>query len=190
MKSLPFSHKGFTLMEVMVAVSIFTIITVLGISSLLAINRSNAQSRADREATDSLSSLTENLTRTMRTGVIDSAASSAPYAIEYTNQFGDIERYSFQSPGNPQVGGQLTYTIQKYQGSGSYAPLETYDLTPQQSVVMLQDVQFLISGAAPADNLQPYVQIIIRGQAREKQQYSPFWIQTGVSPRQIQSPFL
>lgn len=60
--------KGFTLMEVMVSVSIFAIIITIGIGSLLTINNTLQKTRADRQAMDSLSYVLDTMTRQIRTG--------------------------------------------------------------------------------------------------------------------------
>ena len=107
--------KGFTLMEVMVSVSIFTIIMVIGIGSLLVINTSNSQSRADREAIDRVSFLLESLTRKIRTGVLD--PSSTAYDLRFVNQDRDKEEYQFI--GLSGTVGTLQYSVTR---CGTVAP--------------------------------------------------------------------
>lgn len=60
-------HAGFTLMEVMVAVSVFTIVISVGIGSLLTINKAYRKSQTDRALIDSLTYSLESMSRRIRT---------------------------------------------------------------------------------------------------------------------------
>lgn len=188
-KQLQYNRNGFTLMEVMVSVSIFTIIMVIGIGSLLTINVSNSQSRSDREAMDKVSFLLESMTRKIRTGVLDSSSSNL---VTFFNQRGDRETYEFFA-GNPS--GQLIYTFEK-----CIQPIpgvvctvfdspEQYDITPQDDLVQLENISFDIIGPGPTvsvDSDQALIIIRIVGTASEKHQQTPFKMQTAVSQRQLQ----
>ena len=59
-------QQGFTLMEVMVAVSIFAIVVTVGIGSLLTINSTYKKSQADRQAIDGLTFTLESMSRRLR----------------------------------------------------------------------------------------------------------------------------
>ena len=186
-KSEKFLHRGFTLMEVMVSVSIFTIIMVIGISSLLTINISNSQSRSDREAMDKVSFLLESMTRKIRTGTIDPGSTSSH--LTFTNQFGDIEEYEF-------IGGSQNPLVYRFlkcnpQSGGicNWSTLEEYNIAPDGDLVTLDSVSFDIFGEGPTanDDLEQALVIIrMRGTASEKHQQTPFAIQTAVSQRQLQ----
>ncbi len=179
-------------MEVMVSVSIFTIIMVIGIGSLLTINVSNSQSRSDREAMDKVSFLLESMTRKIRTGVLDPVSFPLPdNKIVFYNQFGDKETYDF-TYGNP--AGDLVYKIEKCNsfifGSGcqGWDSEEEYDIAPNSDLVQIQSVTFEIIGedASPLDGQQALIIIRIAGTASEKHRQTPFAIQTAVSQRQLQ----
>lgn len=66
-KSLNNQQRGFTLMEVMVSISIFAIIITIGIGSLLTIFKTLQKTRADRQTLDSVSYMMDTMTRQMRT---------------------------------------------------------------------------------------------------------------------------
>ncbi len=177
-------------MEVMVSVSIFTIIMVIGIGSLLTINVSNSQSRSDREAMDKVSFLLESMTRKIRTGVIQQ--SSGPNIIVFLDQFGDRETYEF-IPGNPS--GTLRYYFEKCTNPVPgvvctvFDSPEQYDITPPEDLVNFEDVSFEIFGIGPTvidDSDQVLIVIRIVGTASEKHQQTPFKMQTAVSQRQLQ----
>ncbi len=61
-------QQGFTLVEIMVAVSIFTIVVTIGMGALLAVNNAYKKTKDRRQAVASVSSAIEYLMREMRTG--------------------------------------------------------------------------------------------------------------------------
>ncbi|MFA6397728.1 MAG: prepilin-type N-terminal cleavage/methylation domain-containing protein [Candidatus Paceibacterota bacterium] len=59
---------GFTLIEVMVSVLLFVIITTIGISSVINANNTNKKTQAMRSAIDNLSYVIEDMSRNIRLG--------------------------------------------------------------------------------------------------------------------------
>ena len=72
------SPQGFTLVEVMVSVSIFVLITTIGIGALMNINNAYKQSRSQRIAIDSLNFVLDSMSRQIRTGSQYSCDPSSP----------------------------------------------------------------------------------------------------------------
>lgn len=62
------SQRGFTLIEVMVAVSIFAIVTTVGVGALVSMTASYKKSQSQRAAFDSLNFVVDTLGRDIRTG--------------------------------------------------------------------------------------------------------------------------
>lgn len=62
------SQKGFTLLEAMVAISIFTVVMVLGISALLTVSNTHKKTQNLRSIVDSVSYMMEDISRNMRLG--------------------------------------------------------------------------------------------------------------------------
>ncbi len=62
------AEGGFTLIEMMVAVTIFTVIMVMGIGALLNISLSDQKSRSQRAVNDSVSFIMEDIVRNIRIG--------------------------------------------------------------------------------------------------------------------------
>ena len=60
--------KGFTLIEMMISVAIFTVVMIYGIGSLLTSNQSYRQTQNLRKAIDNLSFTIEDMARSMRVG--------------------------------------------------------------------------------------------------------------------------
>lgn len=62
------TQKGFTLMEMLVAVSLFSIVSVIVAGSILSLIGSNTQTQAEQQALTALSFSLDNMTREIRTG--------------------------------------------------------------------------------------------------------------------------
>ncbi|MBI5798520.1 MAG: type II secretion system protein [Candidatus Yonathbacteria bacterium] len=62
------SRQGFTIIEMIVAVSIFTIVLLVAMSTFLAVVNSDHKSRAMRIATDNLNLALEDMSRKIKTG--------------------------------------------------------------------------------------------------------------------------
>lgn len=174
------NRPGFTLMEIMVAVSIFAIVMVVGISSLLVINTTNLRSRAERQAVDEVSFLLEAMSRKIRTGTAFTQPLGTS-SISFTNQREELEAYTF-TPGNP--AGTLDYSITPLGGVAEQYTLAAF--AGGQTKFWISSLTFTILGGGDADGQQPLVVIRIAGQARERNQSVPFSVETAISPRILQ----
>lgn len=61
-------NKGFTLIEIMVSVSIFSMVMVIVVGALLVLNDANKKAQALRAIVDNLNFAVEDMTRSIRTG--------------------------------------------------------------------------------------------------------------------------
>ncbi|MFA5987507.1 MAG: type II secretion system protein, partial [Candidatus Paceibacterota bacterium] len=59
---------GFTLIEIMVSVAIFSVVMLIAIGALLSVNDSNRKARALRVVMDNLNFAVEDMSKKMRTG--------------------------------------------------------------------------------------------------------------------------
>jgi prepilin-type N-terminal cleavage/methylation domain-containing protein len=156
---------GFTLMEVMVSVSIFAIIVTIGIGSLLTINTTLQKTRAERQAIDSLSYVLDTMTRQIRTGKEYNEGGST---FEFKRQDGggndgDAETVEFS-----RSEGRIFIEI-----NGS-----SFDITPPN--VTIDNLSFAV-----AADPQPYVTINISATVNAGRQSSSIAIQAGVSQREL-----
>jgi|GEM_PF-559717 len=62
------TQSGFTLIEVMVSVAIFSIIVTIGIGSLLSVNTAHKKALANKTALDSVNFVMESIAKSIRTG--------------------------------------------------------------------------------------------------------------------------
>ena len=81
--------KGFTLVEVMISVLLFTVVMVVGIGAVLNANTSQKKSQNQRNIMDNLSFVTEDMSRNLRLGSnyrcpADLGSPSSPDGFEFT----------------------------------------------------------------------------------------------------------
>ncbi len=189
--------QGFTLVEIMVAVSIFTIVVTVGMGALLVVNNAYKQSKDRRQAVASVASAIEYMMREMRTGrsficdpsfgpivpgipTISSDCfppnSSGSDMIRFIDQDGNEQRISFIS------------SVAGYPGIGQIVKTSNNVAQPvtDPSIVDIQDLTFYVRGVS--DNptsgifIQPAVVVRIKGKVIG-QQSGDFTFQSAISQR-------
>lgn len=167
-------------MEVMVAVSIFAIVMTVGIGSLLTINDGYRKSQTQREGIDSLTYVLESMSRRIRTAADWSptnAYGSTGTQFAFNDQ--DCIAVSYGLVQGQNGNGQIQMNIQNGTGSTNQTLADgPYDITPEN--VSITDMTFTSFRAA---NVQPYVQINIKGTVANGKTVSDFAFQTSVSKR-------
>jgi len=189
------NNAGYTLIETMIAVALFTIIVVMGMSALLNANLLYNKSKNMRSIMDSLSYTMDDMSRNLRTGYgYYCITGSGPVAPPYTPTNGatcsGIE-FTPSGGGSPWAYEVATtdgvnYFIQKAVYNGTTWPW--VQMTPTEVSISSSVNAFSVFGAPLAssgDTLQPFVNIRLSGQIKYQNITSPFSLQTSVSQRQI-----
>jgi prepilin-type N-terminal cleavage/methylation domain-containing protein len=182
------TEKGFTLIEIMVSISIFTIIMVSGIGALLTITRSYQASRDISTLSNSIHFAFDSLVRDIRIGdsYYSGSFSASTFPDEYrfndgistvinligSNQRGHL-RYTFDTSGDEPI-------LKRYQAVDGQPPTDYPMLTGFDNIDVTNTL-FRVVGSDPADNIQPSVFIYLRGINTDDN--SDFIIQTFVSQR-------
>lgn len=195
-------HKGFTLVELMVALSLFTIVVLATISSMLIVNDTARKVQAMRTVMDNLNFAVDTMVRSIRTGYDYSCGNTSTPNCPYPDAGGssaigdsEIEVTIDETTGpDSQVQFRLNGgTIERRSNrTGSWGDWQAIT-APEITVTTLR---FAVNGALPQpapypslpdDNVQPSVTIIVVGTAALPQgQTTPFTIQTKISQRRIE----
>jgi len=185
---------GYTIIETMIAISIFLVVVTIGIGSLLNANLIHHKSEDMRSIMDNLSFILEDMSRNLRTGTnyqcFTSAQSLLPGTLGAPQNCSDGWALAFESSeGNPSTyADQWAYYLsgdgkifKTTNGANSYI-----QLTPDE-VVIDQISGFSVLGAPgiATDTGQPFVTIRLVGNITSKQVVTPFSIQTSVSQRLV-----
>ncbi|MBU3968646.1 prepilin-type N-terminal cleavage/methylation domain-containing protein [Patescibacteria group bacterium] len=181
-------NKGFTLVEMMVAVALFSVVMVIGVGSLLSMISANKKSQSLQLVMSNLGFAIEDITRTMRVGTNYHCGSGDIREPKDCN--GGSNYVAFEPTGgdpdstNDQVVYRLNGTqIEKSTSGGvnnSFIAITAPEIT-------IESLSFYVQGSetiGEGDNKQPKVLIVLSGHAGENEKTkSNFNIQTMVSQR-------
>lgn len=203
-----FSTEGFTLVEVMISIGLFTIVMVIGIGAILGVNSTHRKTQTMRSVVDNLSFVMEDMARSLRLAdsIFCSQNSVAPNsaldissggqtAVSCPNggniiAFEPYWNYDLNTPDN-----QVIYYINDANGIGTIfkKSAENMDwtsddlfipITPAEIDIDISKSGFWVTGAedeTPA--LQPKVTIVLVGTVRLGNASTEFNLQTTVSQR-------
>jgi prepilin-type N-terminal cleavage/methylation domain-containing protein len=185
--------KGFSLMEMIVALSVFSIAALLSVSALLSMTSAQKKARALQIAQDNLRFSVEIMAKDIRTGrrlfYCGDSADDLPTDPTFPSSW---------SPKNCPTGGHSitfrdsigrTVTYRYNQANQSIEKLFDGDTTnpqPFTSSNIVVDMDFYVSGAFSNDGQQPLVTVVIRGVAGSGRELSTFNLQTSITQRKIE----
>lgn len=174
--------RGFTLLEMIVALGVFTAAAMLATSSLLSLTDAQKKAYSLQSAYDNIRFSLETMAKDIRTGDLyycgsdanDLPAAPAPKdcpsggpALSYKNVQGNLIAY--------RISGER---IEKFIDGVLVGATTSED-------VAIGTLTFYVLGSVPEDNLQPRITIIIEGVAGSGRSASKFNLQTTVSQRKI-----
>lgn len=183
---LPANHKklksgararGFTLIEMVMSVGVFTVIALIAAGALLAVADANRKAQAFKSVVNNLNFALESVARNLRTG-----SAYLPSGSQCKNLSGFVNGISFTS----QDGASLSYYLngtQIVRTVGSGAPIGV--TAPEVTVDRLC---FFVDGTAAGDGMQPQVLMLVGGSMRANTKLeSRFDIQTFITQRLLDS---
>jgi prepilin-type N-terminal cleavage/methylation domain-containing protein len=174
MNSMPRHHNisGFTLIEMLVAVALFSIVLLISLGSIMTIVDVNKKSQTLTTVMNELNFTLENMTRSMKTGTLqlDPGDSGDYPVITVQDQDKKTITYKFE-----ESSGQITRQL----GSGTPASITSDQIT-------ITNLIFRVF--YDAQNRQPRVLILVSGTASVGESISSdFTIQTSVSQRDLET---
>jgi Tfp pilus assembly protein PilW len=189
-----FSKKesGYTIIETMIAVSIFLVVIMYGMGSLLNANVLHRKSQDMRSILDNLNFVVEDISRNLRTGhsyqCFSGAESLSPDTLSTPKSCASGWGLAFEaSEGDPETyDDQWVYYIsndgkvfKSTTGANSFI-----QLTPDEVVVDAIS-SFAVLGAEPpsTNTQQPLVLIKLVGSITTREITTPFSLQTSISQR-------
>ncbi len=191
-------ESGFTLIEMIVATSVFVVIILIVVGGLISLNNESRKARSVRLVTDNLSAAIDSMSRNIRMGSYYHCG--CPGSVGYPNApldcpmtdalgGGGDQCFAFES----QFGNQTLLTdqyvyrlfnhrIQRSKTGGDASDPDSFvDLTAKE--ITINDLRFYVSGTAP-DTHQPVVTLVMRGTASVTPKISTdFNIQTTLGSR-------
>ena len=188
-------ESGYTIIEMMIAISVFLVVVTMGMGALLNANLLHQKTQDMRSILDSLNFTMDDMSRNLRTGYnyhcIDgtlngseggSSAYSCPGGgggISFTAS--DGSRWEYYMAFNPSINDSKALSIFRL-GGGEINPVQ---LTSNEVAIDSMSLFSVIGAEPPPNTQQPFVTIKLVGSILYKGASTPFSIQTSVSQRQI-----
>lgn len=182
-------NNGFTLVELMVATSIFIVILIVIIGSLITSSDSSKKAQALRFAMDNVNFAMESMSRSIRTGTnyyCDSTIDISSVSGTRDCPLGEI--FIAFNPQNStsyiayrrvlKEDDSNTYTLQRCDNGGCTDMVS--------SEVDVEVLRFFVKGSAKDDGFQPSVYILMKGTINIKGVPTSFAIQTMASGRTLE----
>ena len=185
-------RQGFTLIEMLVSIAIFTFVMLITTSAIFTIVASNKKAESLKSVMDNLSFALESMTRNIRTG-----SSYDAYQCPNQSQLPNCPGNLGGSPGFEFASNQELYngnpiTIEYYLSNGQIMQNEPGNpdwsgpVAITASEINITRLDFYLVGSG-ADGYQPSVLMTVIGTAGVGTTQSQFKIQTTLSQRQIDS---
>ncbi|HCY17734.1 MAG: hypothetical protein UR62_C0011G0006 [Candidatus Nomurabacteria bacterium GW2011_GWF2_35_12] len=184
------NKNGYTIIETMIAISLFLVVIMIGMGALLNANLVHRKSQDMRSIMDNLSFIMEDMSKNLRTGYnyhcsdnlsnfstpLSCTSGGTVIAFEPTdgNPANDIDQWIYYFGGDGK--------IYKSTDGLTSSPIQ---LTPDEVVIDSVSSFFVIGAESPPDTQQPFVTIRLIGEITYKGIKTPFSLQTSVSQRLI-----
>lgn len=193
-------NKGFTLVEVMVAISIFVVVVLAGTNALINVNKALKSTRRMSQIVDTINFAAEDMSRNIRLGAYYNCANSLP-ASGQKNPVADCaqtQKTIFLEPFNGKVptdtesnfSDQLSYKIEQ-NNNGDYQLFKSINGGVNYVDIISNDIildgnsgfKVYGSGLSPDNQEQPRVTFMLSGYIKDQNSNIPFSIQTTISQR-------
>jgi prepilin-type N-terminal cleavage/methylation domain-containing protein len=172
--------RGFTLIEMMVSVSIFLVIMTVSMGALLGVYAANKKFEALKTVMDNLNLSVESMSREMRFGKNYHCGLSGTLTLTQNCPSGDTAVAFLAEDGVTHIVYKLNGTeIDKStDGGNTYVPVTAPE-------IQIDSLAFYVTGATFGDSFQPKVLIKIQGHSGTSTAATSFTIQTLVSQRAL-----
>lgn len=177
-------EKAFTLMEMLISITLFSIVTTIAFTALYNIMNASEKAKTIKLIVNNLNIAVEGMTRELRVGYeycdtptgtgsdCDSDALGSDI-IYFTNKDGCEANYEFNRDQK-----KVLKTIEPCLGNPGISSLP---ITGDD--IEITNLKFYINGVGSVGNIQPRVLILLTGEASGEKINSIFKIQTTVSQR-------
>src|SRR5882724_1493309 len=178
MKNNLLKIKGFTLVEIMVATSIFMLIMIVALGALITSSDTAKKAQALRTSMDNVSFAMESMTRSLRmgsnytcVGSISSPISDSSLPVDCASGNGILAFVPYTN-----VTGTLPRTV-AYVWDGTNKKLQrctTSCVDMVSSDVQIDYMKFFLNGSSISGTVQPGINILVRGTVTIKNQPTSF----------------
>ena len=177
--------SGFTLIELIVSLALFTIILTAALGGLLMVIDANRQAKSIKLVVNNLNLAMEGMSRELRVGrnICDSDNGSAEPVSSCNNTTGADTIYFTTDQGATSSSFRVAdNAVERRIGA---SPANDY-LQLTGSDVFVDELVFYIRGVGYGDDQQPSALIVLNGHTNQADERIDFYVQTMVSQRQLE----
>lgn len=196
-------NQGYTIIETMIAISLFIVIVMMGMGALLNANLLHEKSQSMNSIIDNMNFILEDISTNLRTGSNYRCLKGSDFSNITTRLSSNGQNcwgIAFEHQRDDQTGDpdnfndQWVYFIgsdeaiwRTSQGPYTNPPFNSVKLTPDEIKINPAASFFNVSGAEPppGNTQQPFVTIKLVGQITFKNVTTPFALRTAVSQRNV-----
>lgn len=193
-----FKQEGFSLVELMVSLTIFSIVMTVSVGTLLVLIDANAKSQALYSAMTNLSFATDNITRNIRTGYdyycgsLSGASDNLPTGSQDCQNDADATGIAFtREKDSVRVGYRYNPTAQSIEqlvddntGTDNWLRLTSDDVKVTKFEVRPSGTRGVYD--TPSDSIQPRITLLIEGYVNNGlDTNTDFILQTSVTQRTL-----
>lgn len=175
------SHKkGFSLIEVLTSVALFSVIMTVAMGALFMVINANKSAKSIKIVVNNINLAIEGMTRDLRVGYNYCGGESQAKDGSCDTSSGSSQIFFTTDEGQNYSTYRLNNgAIERRIGSGG----QYLQITAGE--VDIEEMDFFIQGTEQSDDVQPYVTIIIKGSTNMAGQIQTFLLQTTVSQRKL-----
>ncbi len=164
------TQRGFTLVEMIVAVGLFAVVMLISVSTLLALVNANRKAQALQSVINNLNVAVDGMVRSVRMGSLYHCGSGGTYNTPTDCALGDTF-LAFQPfhAGATAVDPWLYWFAEDENGIGRLFKSESGSISGGVPItspdVLIESVNFYVIGSTRGDSVQPKALIVIKGTA-------------------------
>lgn len=191
------SHKGFTLIEMLVAVGLFSVVMLVAVAAILSIIGNNKKAQGINNVVNNLNFAIESMVRDMKTGYLYKCSGNWPIAKNSSDlcpsSTSPVERVAFFSTLSSDPIPVEYRFIAPQTVEGVYIPGHLVKKTGDSGTeieltsktdVDIQSVKMYVHSPEPGTGTQPGIFLIITGKANIlENEVTEFGLQTFISQR-------
>jgi len=177
---------GFTLVEMLIAVSLFVVIVTFSLGAIITIFDANKKAQSSKTVVDNLNLSLENMSRTVRFGSNYHCGLSGPSS----SSGGSLSSPNNCSAGDTALAVTFKGSVKIFRLNGTAIQISndsggTYtNITSSETVI--QYLKFYVFGSDSSDAEQPYVVAVIKGYVgKNPTTQTTFFIETTMSQRTL-----
>jgi prepilin-type N-terminal cleavage/methylation domain-containing protein len=184
------SEKGFSLVEMMVSVSLFAVIMLVAVGALLSLVDANRKARTLESVMNNLNISLDSMVRSARMGTFYVCNATSP-SVSYESAGADCplgeDLFSFAPYGSDasQYNERAVYFIQNgriyrsLNGGSNSIPITAPEIS-------IEDLTFYVIGTQPGNITQPKVVVVVKGSAgNDAKTRTTFYIQATAVQRAL-----